>query len=366
MKIPFLNLKKINKPYLDKFTSITEKFIDKGWYILGDGVREFEKQFKTYCGTKYCIGVANGLDALELIFKGYLQLGKLKEGDEVIVPANTYIASILSVTNNRLKPVFVEPDEDYNISPKEIKNNITPMTKAILCVHLYGRICKMNEIKNICDKFNLLLIEDSAQAHGATLNKKRSGSLSDASGFSFYPGKNLGCLGDGGAITTNNSDLYEIVYQFRNYGSEKKYHNSIKGVNSRLDEIQALFLMEKLKNLDNDNIKRINLANKYLNGIKNNKIKLPPLFNKGSHVWHLFTVLVNERDNFIDYLNKHEIQTVIHYPIPPHKQKAYSEYNHLHFPITEKIHNQTVSLPMDPTLSNNEIEYIIETINKYN
>lgn len=366
MKIPFLNLKEINRPYIDTFTSITKIFLEKGWYILGDGVKDFENQFKNYCGTKYCVGVANGLDALELIFKGYLELGKLKHGDEVLVPANTYIASILSVTNNGLKPIFIEPDEDYNISPSNIKKNINSKTKAILCVHLYGRLCKMDQIKTIANEFNLILVEDSAQSHGAILNGERSGSFGDASGFSFYPGKNLGCLGDGGAITTDNYELYKVINQLRNYGSEKKYHNIVKGVNSRLDEIQALFLTEKLKNLDIDNDKRVFIANKYLNNIKNIKIKLPPKFEEGCHVWHLFTILTQERDLFIDYLNKNGIQTVIHYPIPPHKQKAYSEYGQLNLPVTEKIHNQTVSIPMDPTLSDTNIEYIIDKINNYN
>ncbi len=365
MKIPFLNLKAINNSYKKSFIQITQNFLEKGWYILGDGVKKFENEFKSYCGVKYCIGVANGLDALELIFKGYLQLGKLKEGDHVIVPANTYIASVLSITNNNLIPVFVEPDEDYNISPENILKNISPRTKAVMCVHLYGRICKMGVIKDICEKNNLLLIEDSAQSHGASMNNQRCGSFGNASGFSFYPGKNLGCLGDGGAVTTNDEDLYNIIYKLRNYGSEKKYHNSLKGINSRLDEIQALFLLEKLKNLDSDNEKRIKIAIKYFKGIENHKIILPPPFEINSHVWHLFTVLVEQRKKFIDYLTNNGIQTVIHYPIPPHKQEAYSEYNQLSFPYTEKIHNQTVSLPMDPTLSERNVKYIIDVVNKF-
>ena len=366
MRIPFLNLKKINAPYKEKYISITKKFIENGWYILGDGVKEFENQFKLYCETKYCLGVANGLDALHLIFKGYIELGKLKEGDHVIVPANTYIASILSVTNNNLKPIFIEPDYDFNINPENILSNITPKTKAVMCVHLYGRVCQMNKIKNICDKNKLLLIEDSAQAHGGMLKNKRVGSFGNASGFSFYPGKNLGSLGDAGAITTNDDNLYKIIYKLRNYGSEKKYHNSFKGINSRIDEIQALFLLEKLKNLDKDNFKRTQIAASYLNGINNKKVILPPKFTNGSHVWHLFTVLVEERDKFIFYLSKKGVETVIHYPIPPHKQKAFNEFKNLKLPITEKIHQQTVSLPMDPTLSNDEINYIIDTVNKYN
>ena len=364
--IKFLDLKKNNYPYKEKFLEITSKIIESGWYILGDGVKDFENKFKSYCGTEYCIGVANGLDALELIFKAYLVLGNLKKGDHVIVPANTYIASILSVTNNGLIPIFVEPDIDYNISPKNIIDNINSKTKAVMCVHLYGRICKMDQIKNICNDNNLLLIEDSAQAHGASFNGKRAGSFGNASGFSFYPGKNLGGLGDGGAVTTNNHELFKIIHQLRNYGSEKKYNNSLKGINSRLDEFQALFLVEKLKNLDRDNIKRIEIAHLYFNGINNKKVKLPPKFKKGTHVWHLFTILVKKRDTFINYLTKNGIQTVIHYPIPPHKQKAYSEYSYLNLPFTEKIHRQTVSLPMDPTLSIEDIEYIIDVVNKFN
>ena len=364
--IPFLNLKEINNKYKKELINEFESFLESGWYILGDRLKEFENNFSKYCETKYCVGVANGLDALILIIKGYKILGKLVEGDEVIVPANTYIASILAITENNLKPILVEPNPDtFTISVENIKSKITDKTKAILPVHLYGQLCDMNEINQIAQQYNLLVIEDSAQSHGAQLNGKKSGSFGHASGFSFYPGKNLGALGDAGAITTNDDDLAKILYTLRNYGSQKKYYNDLRGVNSRLDEIQAGFLNIKLKYLNEEIAIRRKIANKYLDGIKNKKIKLPVVKNHESHVWHLFVVSVKNRNDFQLYLTEMGIQTMIHYPVPPHKQLAYKELENLSLPITEQIHNNVISLPMDFTLTENQVDYIINTCNNY-
>lgn len=364
--IPFLNLKEINNKYRKEFISEFESFLDSGWYILGERLKQFENNFSKYCETKYCVGVANGLDALILILRGYKILGKLRAGDEIIVPANTYIASILAITENDLIPILVEPDADtYTISVENIKSKITNKTKAILPVHLYGQLCEMNEIETIAKEHNLLIIEDSAQSHGAKLNGKKSGNLGNASGFSFYPGKNLGALGDAGAITTNDEELAKILYVLRNYGSQKKYYNELQGVNSRLDEIQAGFLNIKLKYLDEEITIRRKIANKYLNGIVNDKLKLPIVKNQESHVWHLFVVSVKNRENFQFYMTEMGIQTMIHYPVPPHKQLAYKELENLNLPVTEQIHNNVISLPMDFTLTENQVDYIINTCNKY-
>lgn len=365
--ISFLDINKINREYKEFFSKSLNNLIDSGWFILGEGVKKFESEFSAYCGTKFCIGVASGLDALNLILRSLIILKKIKEGDEVIVPSNTYIATVLAITQNKLKPVFVEPDiENYNIDPEKIESHITSKTKVILCVHLYGRLCDMNRISSIAKKKKLLVIEDSAQSHGAKdLNECRSGSFGIAAGFSFYPGKNLGCLGDGGAITTNSADLYETILYLRNYGSKIKYYNEFKGINSRLDEIQALFLSIKLKNLDRDNFRRIDIAKKYLDEINNDKIILPKKTYKFDHVWHLFTLRVQNRNKLMNFLKNKKIETLIHYPVPPHKQKAYKEFSNLSLPISELIHETTLSIPMDPTLEINQINYIIETLNKF-
>lgn len=383
--IPFLDLKKINEPYEAVFQEKLKEVLDNGWYILGKEVEIFEKAFAEYSQTKYCIGVGNGCDALVLIFKGYIQLGKLQKGDEVIVPANTYIASILAILQADLVPVLVEPKlETYNINPDLIQEKITSKTKAILAVHLYGQLAEMEKINEIAVQNNLLVIEDAAQSHGAIENSNTSKfqipnrkedkirnqksivkNLKSSAAHSFYPGKNLGCLGDGGAITTNDSELANVLFALRNYGSQQKYYNDYIGVNSRLDELQAGFLNLKLPNLDADNSKRRAIAKRYLSQIKNDKIILPYWDNSNNHVFHLFVVRTENRTDLQRYLTDNNIQAVIHYPVPPHKQNAFLEWNNLSFPITEKIHNEVLSLPISPVLTKEEVDFIIETINQY-
>ena len=380
-EIKFLDLKAVNDQYDSEIEQGIDRVLNSGWYIKGNEVREFEKEFAEYCGTKYCIGVANGLDALILIFRAYKELGKLEDGDEIIVPANTYIASILAITENNLVPVLVEPDiESYNLDVNKIESAITAKTKGILCVHLYGQVCEMSNIAQIAKKHNLLVIEDSAQAHGAlgtvstssALNSQKAGNLGDASGFSFYPGKNLGALGDGGAVTTNVAELANAITAIANYGSHEKYKNLYKGINSRLDDIQAAILRVKLKNLDNEIVKRRDIAEYYIENIKNPKISIPiqnsklNIQNYKNHVWHLFVIRTKERDKLQQYLSDNKIQTVIHYPIPPHKQDAYKEWNDLSFPITEQIHNEVLSLPISSVLTVKEVKKIVEVINKFN
>lgn len=378
--IKFLDLHKINKPYETEFRQKFQQFLDKGWYILGENVKQFESEFAAYCSVKHCIGVANGLDALILIFRAYKELGKLKNGDEIIIPANTYIASIIAVLQNDLVPVLVEPSiETYNINPSEIEKHITPKTKAILPVHLYGQLCDMQSINEIAKKYNLLVIEDSAQAHGAsqflvdsfqlTVNKNsdkiKAGNLSNASGFSFYPGKNLGALADAGAVTTNDDELAKTIFSLRNYGSQKKYENEFIGLNSRLDEIQAGFLSIKLKDLDRQNEKRRAVAKRYLSEIKNPRITLPHYDGSENHVFHLFVIRTEKREELQDYLLKNNIETLIHYPIAPHKQRAMKNFSHLSLPITEKIHNEVLSIPISPVLTDEEISKIIDVLNSY-
>ena len=365
--IKFLDIHKINARFEAQFKQEFQCFLDSGRYILGDKLEQFEENFSSYCGTKYCLGISNGLDGLTLILKGYQALGKLKVGDEVIVPANTYIASILGIINAGLKPILVEPEEiSFNISVSEIEKSITKNTKAIMAVHLYGQLAEMEIINAIAKKYGLLVVEDAAQAHGAKNRKGfKAGNLSDAAAFSFYPTKNLGALGDAGAIATNNNQLYQIVKKLRNYGSEKKYVNELKGFNNRMDELQAMFLDVKLKQLDNDNDKRRSIANRYLNEVKNSKIMLPNYDGSENHVFHLFVVRVRERDSFINYMEKHGVQTMIHYPIPPHKQNALNEFISLELPITESIHATVVSLPLSPVMSGSEVDFVIKTLNEY-
>ena len=363
--IKFLDLYKVNDLHRAEIDEAIKRVLDSGWYLLGKEVESFEKEFAVYCGTRFCIGVANGLDALTLIFRAYKELGKLKDGDEVIVPANTYIASILSVTANNLKPVLVEPDlKTYLIDPKRIEKAINTKTKAILPVHLYGRLCDMDSINAIAKKHNLLVIEDSAQSHGATRNGIKAGAFGNASGFSFYPGKNLGCLGDGGCVTTSDEELADAIKALHNYGSHKKYHNIYKGVNSRLDEIQAAVLRVKLKYLDQENQKRRDIAKYFCENIINPQITLPLLGDK-DEIWHVFPVRVKNRDNFQKYLTDNDVQTIIHYPIPPHKQQAYKEWNNLSFPITEQIHNEIISLPISQVMTDEEVKQLIEIVNNY-
>lgn len=366
--IRFLDLNKINKPYETAFQEKLQSVMNSGWYILGNEVKTFEENFANYCQTKHCIGVGNGLDALVLIFKAYIQLGKLQKGDEVIVPANTYIASILAILQADLIPILVEPKlETYNINPDLIPDKITTKTRAILAVHLYGQLADMNAINEIANQHNLLVIEDAAQAHGASLDfrLKKSGNLSDAAAFSFYPGKNLGALGDGGAVTTNDEELAKTIKSLRNYGSETKYYNDFIGVNSRLDELQAAFLNVKLTDLDSDNEKRKSVAKRYISEIKNDKIALPFWDNSANHVFHLFVIRTQNRNKLQQYLLENGIETLIHYPVAPHKQKALSSYNNLSFPITEKIHEEVLSLPISPVITNDEVGFIIEILNQY-
>lgn len=360
--IKFLDLEKVNNRFRNEIDSRIKAILDKGWYLQGEENEIFTKNFAQYCGTKYCVGVANGLDALNLIIKAY----GFGTGDEIIVPANTYIATILAISQNGCTPILVEPDiNTYNINPDLIEEKITDKTKAIMIVHLYGQAVQMEKIWELAKKYDLKVIEDSAQAHGTVYNGKRAGNLSDASAFSFYPGKNLGCIGDGGAVTTNDGELAAKIKAIANYGSDRKYHHIYKGVNSRLDEIQAAVLDVKLKYLDQDNEKRRKIAKYYRENIKNEKIILPTTYNENSHVWHVFVVRTDERDRFQKYLQDNDIQTIIHYPTPPHKQGAYSEWNHLSFPITEEIHKTIISLPISPVITDAEVEKIVEVVNEY-
>jgi len=371
MKIPFLSFTDLHERIKQELLEAFENVLDSGWFILGENVKKFEKEFAEFCGVINCIGVANGLDALILIFEGYKELGLMKAGDEVIVPSNTYIASILAISKAGLKPVLVEPNIDtYLLDENLIEQKITSKTKAILPVHLYGRLCNMEAINKIAKKYSLKVIEDCAQSHGASLNGIKCGNLGDAAGFSFYPGKNLGALGDAGAVTTNDNNLAQAIIALRNYGSHKKYENIYQGVNSRLDEIQAAFLSVKLKNLERDNEMRRNIAQYYLKHINNNLIILP--YSKAiniedlySNVWHVFPVKVENRDRFQTYLTESGIQTVIHYPIPPHKQQAYAEWNNESYPVSEKIHQQIISLPISPVMKQEEVETVCNVINSY-
>lgn len=360
--IKFLDLYKINERLRKEINGKITQVLDSGWYLLGEETENFEQNFAKYCGVKHCIGVANGLESLNLIIRGY----GFAQGDEIIVPANTYIASILSISENGCTPILVEPDiNTYNINPDLIEKKITSKTKAIMVVHLYGQAVQMDKIWTLAKKYNLKIIEDSAQAHGAKYQNQRVGSLGDASGFSFYPGKNLGCVGDGGCVTTNDDELAQKIKALRNYGSHKKYHNVFIGINSRLDEIQAGILDIKLKFLDENNQKRKEIAKYYRKNIKNSSIILPNVYAEDAHVWHLFVVRTKQRDNFQKYLLDNEIQTIIHYPIPPHKQECYKLWNNLSYPITEEIHKSVLSLPISPVMSDDEMRKVVEVVNEY-
>lgn len=364
--VHFLNLKKINNRYESELKEACSRVIDSGWYIMGEELDKFESSFSKYCGTKYTIGVANGLDALILVLRAWKEMGKLRDGDEVIVPANTYIASILAITENNLKPVLVEPDpKTFNLCPENVLKAISPQTKVILPVHLYGQISPMDEIMEIANKHHLLVLEDCAQAHGAEIHGKKAGSWGNAAGFSFYPGKNLGALGDAGAITTDDDELAHVLTALRNYGSHVKYQNKYKGVNSRLDEIQAAFLNVKLKYLDTDIILRRKIASIYLSNIKNSMIELPIITHEKAHVWHLFVIKSKQREKLKNYLESSGIQTLVHYPIPPHKQSAYSELSLLKLPIVDELHDNVLSLPMDPTMTEGDVHFLVDTINKF-
>lgn len=365
--INFLNLQKINLQHQEEIEAQLLQTFRSGWYILGQEVKTFEENLSNYIGSKHAIGVANGLDALRLILRAYMELNIIQEGDEIIVPANTYIASILAITENNLIPILVEPDPlTFNIDSTKIEEKITSKTKAILLVHLYGQISFDEKIQELATKYQLKLIEDNAQAVGSQWRGIKSGNLGDAAGFSFYPGKNLGAIGDGGAVTTNDDLLATTIRAIANYGSEKKYINSYLGINSRLDEIQAAVLKVKLKYLDAENEIRKAIAKRYCTEIINSKIILPIYPQEElTHNWHLFVIQTSDRNQLQDYLKQSGIETLIHYPIPPHLQKCYSDWNNLSFPITEKIHQEVVSLPMSPVLTEEEVNKIIETINLY-
>lgn len=365
--VKFLDLQKINLRYQEEIENKLLEVFRSGWYLLGGELKNFETNLATYIGAKYAVGVANGLDALRLIFRGYIEMGVMKPGDEVLVPANTYIASVLALSDNGLVPVFVEPDADtYNMDISKVEEKITSKTKAILIVHLQGRIVFSEELKNIAQKYDLKIVEDNAQAIGAEWNGIKSGNLGDASGFSFYPGKNLGALGDAGAVTTNDKELYEAIRALANYGSNEKYVNIYKGLNSRLDELQAAVLDVKLKYISHENDTRREVAKRFISEINNPKITLPenPADEK-EHVWHVFVIRTEKRDELQAHLTEKGIHTIIHYPIPPHKQEAYKEYNNLSFPITEKMHEEVLSLPISSVLEEEEIQAIIKAVNEF-
>lgn len=370
--IKFLDLQKINQQYGLELKKAASGVIDSGWYLQGERVNLFETNLQNYIGVKHAIGVANGLDAIRLILKAYIEIGIMQEGDEVIVPANTFIATILAITDNRLKPVLVEPDiNTYNLDISLIEQHITSRTRAILVVHLYGQVCWSEEMEAIAHRHNLKLIEDNAQAIGAIWNGKRTGSLGHAAGFSFYPGKNLGALGDSGVVTTNDDEFARTVKALANYGSVNKYIYEYRGLNSRLDEIQAAFLDIKLKYLDAENQHRREIAQYYCDYINNDKIVLPILnsqfgiLNSLSQVWHLFVIRTYDRDRLQEHLTEMGVQSLIHYPIPPHKQKAYAELNGVSYPITEKIHSEVLSLPISPVMTKEEVNKVVTAINLF-
>lgn len=364
--IKFLDLQKINLLHQQEIEEQLLKTFRSGWYLFGEEVKLFEENLAAYIGVEHAIGVANGLDALRLILKAYIEMGFMKSGDEIIVPANTYIATLLAITDNNLIPVLVEPDlATYNIDIAKIEAKLSEKTKAIMIVHLYGQAVFSNDLKILAEKHNLKIIEDNAQSIGAEWKDIKTGNLGDAAGFSFYPGKNLGAIGDAGAITTNDDALAKTIRAIANYGSEQKYVNIYQGLNSRLDEIQAAVLNVKLKYLDTENQLRKEIAEFFIKNIKNNTIILPQLPTDNTHVWHLFVIRTSQRDKLKQYLDEKGIQTLIHYPIPPHQQQAYPELNHLSFPITEQIHREVLSLPISPVMTQEEIRLIVDTINTY-
>lgn len=366
MNIPFLSLKDVTALHDEEINAAVTRVVNSGWYLQGEENKRFEENYANYIGTQYCIGCANGLDALIWIFRAYIEMGVMQPGDEVIVPANTYIATILSITENGLKPVFVEPKwSTLEIDDDKIEAAITPKTKAICIVHLYGRCAYTEKIGALCKKYNLKLVEDNAQAHGCRFGEQRTGSIGDAAGHSFYPGKNLGALGDGGAVTTNDKELAEAVRTLANYGSQKKYVFKYTGRNSRLDEIQAAVLDVKLKYLDEDNKHRQQIAAYYYENIKNKSITLPDRLPDEQNVYHLFPILCTRRDELQEYLKMNGVGTVIHYPIPPHKQECYKEWNERIYPITEQIHDMELSLPIGPVITMEEAEYIVGLINRF-
>ncbi|CAK2923742.1 dTDP-3-amino-3, 6-dideoxy-alpha-D-galactopyranose transaminase [Vibrio crassostreae] len=364
--ISFLDLKEINNQYSEELKKACSRVIDSGWYIMGNELLAFENEFSNYCGSKFTVGVGNGLDALVLTLRAWIEMGLLSEGDEVIVPANTYIASILAITENKLTPILVEPDPDtFNLTLEGIKKAITPNTKVILPVHLYGQICPMDDIMEFANDNGYLVLEDCAQAHGASINGKKAGSWGHAGAFSFYPGKNLGALGDAGAVVTDSQELADIIKALRNYGSHEKYLNKYKGTNSRLDEIQAAMLRVKLKYLDDEIACRRRVSQEYLERINNPLLEMPQVVDFQGHVWHLFVIKTEFREQFKKHLDLAGIQSLIHYPIPPHKQEAYSEWGDISLDVSERLHEEVISLPIGPVLEQSSIDKIIHVINSF-
>lgn len=360
--IKFLDLEKVNNRFRSEIDNRIKTILDKGWYLQGEENEKFSHNFANYCGTKYALGVANGLDAINLIIRAY----GFGIGDEIIVPSNTYIATILAVSENGCTPVLVEPDiNTYNINPNLIEEKITQKTKAIIVVHLYGQAVQMEKVWQLAKKYNLKVIEDSAQAHGALYQGKKVGNLSDVSAFSFYPGKNLGCMGDGGAVTTNDEEIYKKIKAIANYGSDRKYHHIYKGVNSRLDEIQAAVLDVKLPHLDSDNERRREISKYYRKNITNSKIILPKVYDENAHVWHIFAIRAEKRDELQKHLEDNGIQTNIHYPTSPHKQGAYAEWANRSYPISEEIHRTILSLPISPVMTDIEVKKVVEVVNAF-
>lgn len=367
MQVKFLDLKKVNEPYFADMMAATQSFLESGWYILGQQVTAFENEYAQFCGANHCIGISNGLDALRIIFEAYKRLGRLSDGDEVIVPANTYIASVLAITQSGLIPVLVEPDaRTYNLDPEKVKLAITKKTKAVLAVHLYGQLADMDAINAIALQNGLLVVEDAAQAHGATMHSgNKAGNLSDATGHSFYPGKNLGALGDAGAVTTNDDELATAIRALRNYGSHKKYYNLYEGFNMRLDENQAAYLRIRLKGLAAENARRNQIASMYDSGLSLDGLVTPYRAAYGSHVYHIYATLHPHRDALQQHLEANGVQAMIHYPVPPHQQQAFPQWNSLSFPISEEIHQQELSLPMSPVLTDDEVRYVIDKVNSF-
>ncbi|TNB63744.1 DegT/DnrJ/EryC1/StrS family aminotransferase [Campylobacter helveticus] len=360
--VKFLDLKKVNERFNKEFEVKFKELLDSGWFLLGEQTKLFEKQFANYCGVEHCIGVANGLDALRLIIRAF----DFEKGSEILVPANTYIASILAISDNDCKPILIEPElRTYNIDPNRIEANISSKTKAIMVVHLYGKVCDMDKISTIAQKYSLKLIEDCAQAHGAIYSGQRVGSFGNAAGFSFYPGKNLGALGDAGAVLCKDEALATKIRALANYGSLKKYENIYQGLNSRLDELQAGILSIKLKMLDKDNEARRRIAQIYLKNIKHKDVILPCCEKEEGHVWHCFVIRTPFRDALVKYLKQNDIETIIHYPIAPHKQECYKDLSHLSLPLSEQIHNEVLSLPISPVMSEEDVLKVADLINNF-
>lgn len=364
--IPFLCLKDVNAKYAGEINEAVMRVVNSGWYLQGIENRNFESEYAEYVGTKYCVGCANGLDALILIFRAYIEMGVMQIGDEVIVPANTYIASILAITENGLKPVLVEPSIDtYQIDESLIEKAITPKTKSVLIVHLYGRCAYTDKISKLCRKYGLKLVEDNAQAHGCQYGKRKTGSIGDAAGHSFYPGKNLGALGDGGAVTTCDEELAKKVRTLANYGSSQKYVFDYCGRNSRLDEIQAAVLRVKLKHLDADNLSRKQIAKYYIDNITNPLILLPKVIDWDAYVFHVFPILCKRRDALKQYLKDSGVDTIIHYPIPPHQQRCFEDWSKISLPVTECIHRQELSLPISPVMTLTDAKIVVDLLNAW-